>query len=359
MAPPRQRDGLIPRAAYGAVRAAAFAPRLFGLGASLRGAAAAGRAFGASPLNRSRVQRAAERIEVALPDLDAPARRELVLHSYEHLAMLAVEVATLSRTVTPDRWPDRIELGEMRDALRPILQRRPIILITGHCGNWEILGATLGVVGLPVHALYRPLDLKPLDQWLRRSRAACGIDLVDKFGATDALPKLMEERQPVAFVADQNAGDRGLFVPFFGRLASTYKTIALLAIAHNADVVCGYAQRLPRAPGKPWPRYRASIEDAFGPSDYLDQPDPAYYITARYRRAIETMVRREPDQYLWMHRAWKSRPLHERKNAPFPTRLRERLAGLPWMNDADVEVVIDRSNRDAAWLAETGRDRLP
>lgn len=369
---PKQRDGIGERAAYLALRTAMILPHVAGPAASLAAARGLGRAFGAAPFNRSRVERAAERIDVAMPGLTPAARGELVLRSYEHLAMLAVEVAMLGRLITPDSWQEHVQLGPMADALRPLLRRDPVVLISGHTGNWEVLGATMGVLGFPMHALYRPLDIRPLDRWLRRTRAAQGIELIDKFGAADRLPALLDQRDPVAFIADQNAGDKGVFVPFFGRLASAYKTIALLTLTHGATVLCGQAMRLdwdddPSDPavalGRPVGddalRYRMDIVDQFGPDEYLAQPDPAYYITARYRRAIETMVRRAPEQYLWMHRAWKSRPLHERRGEPFPPRLRDRLSGLPWMTDHDVQAIVDRSDADAALLARLGTDRLP
>lgn len=366
-----QRAGPAAWAAYLAVRGAMALPAAAGIGPSLAAARVVGRGFGRLPQNRGRVERASSTLEVAMPHLDAPARRELVLKSYEHLAMLAVEVASLPRMMTPRRWADHIEIAEMMGSVDVFLRREPLVLITGHAGNWEILGASMGVLGFPMHTVYRPLDLAPLDRWLRRTRAATGLSLIDKFGAASRLPGLIQRLEPVGFVADQNAGDRGLFVPFFNRLASSYKTIALLALEAGATVVCSVAYRTapgdrpapgsfpPPAEGTGAQRYRIRVFDVFGPDDYLPQPDPVFYITARYRRAIEAMVRTVPEQYLWMHRAWKSRPLHERTGKPFPPRLREKLAALPWMSDAEVEAIVERSARDAALLAELGTDRLP
>jgi KDO2-lipid IV(A) lauroyltransferase len=83
-----------------------------------------------------------------------------------------------------------------------------------------------------------------------------------------------------------------------------------------------------------------------------------FYVTARYRRAIEMQVRRAPDQYLWMHRIWRSRPRFERMNRPFPGSLADKLRTLPWMTEADLEAVKEHSRRDARTLLETGQDRL-
>jgi KDO2-lipid IV(A) lauroyltransferase len=169
---------------------------------------------------------------------------------------------------------------------------------------------------------------------------------------------VVANHESLAFVADQNAGDRGLFVPFFGRLASTYKAIAVTAHAYNLPVVVGWAKRVGGSDlagdancGQTLPsalRFDMHIADVFTPKDWADAPDPIFYITARYRRALESAFVEAPDQVLWMHRFWKSRPRHEREKKPFPAVLARKLRELPWLDDAKVEAIIERSNRDAA-----------
>ncbi len=173
------------------------------------------------------------------------------------------------------------------------------------------------------------------------------------------LPWLLGKGESVAFVADQNAGQRGLQVPFFGRLASSYKSIGLMAIQHRARIIVGCAQRQTAAPEQRVSmKYRIEIEDRIDPEDWEGQPDPLFYITARYRRAIEQSVRRVPEQYLWMHRIWKSRPRHERLDKPFPGALRAKLEALPWMTQSELDGIIHRSDLDRAILREQGISEL-
>ncbi|MBY0262107.1 MAG: hypothetical protein K2Q20_07165, partial [Phycisphaerales bacterium] len=91
--------------------------------------------------------------------------------------------------------------------------------------------------------------------------------------------------------------------------------------------------------------------DIITPEDWKDQPDPLFYISARYRRALEAMVRRAPEQNLWLHRYWKSRPRHEHAGKPVPRGLLEKIRALPWTTEEDVERIKDWSARDAAELA--------
>ncbi|MGV6813659.1 MAG: lysophospholipid acyltransferase family protein [Phycisphaerales bacterium] len=340
-------------AMYTALRSVLVSAHALPLPVVLRGARGIGRKFGGSKMNRKRVGLAVDRLGIAMPELVRDERYELVLQSYEHLAMLAVELAVMPRYLTEDAWTDYVELGPLDTVIRPLIEEAPTLLLTGHCGNWETLGYTMALLGFRMHVLYRPLDLRPADAWLRQTRSRRGLELVDKFGAMHKLPELLSAGESVGVVADQNAGDRGLQVPFFGRLASSYKSIGLMAIKNRAKIIVGHARRLPTKPNEETKlKYRIEIDDRIDPEDWESQPDPLFYITARYRRAIEHSVRTAPEQYLWMHRIWKSRPRHERLNKPFPKSLRTKLESLPWMSNDEIEAIVDRSDRDRAYMLE-------
>ena len=92
--------------------------------------------------------------------------------------------------------------------------------------------------------------------------------------------------------------------------------------------------------------------DVIKPEDWAGQPDPLFYVTARYRRAIEMAVRRAPEQYLWMHRYWKSRPRHERLGRPIPPALLDKVRQLPWITEADIAQITEWSERDTRQFAE-------
>lgn len=346
---------LIDPALFAGIQAGITPLQVLPLPMAMRTAKEFGSRFGRSKPNRKRVDRAVDRLRVAMPDLDDVERYELVIRSYEHLAMLAVEFVRTARFLTDDSWADYIELGDLRPAVRPMLEDHPTLLLTGHCGNWEILGYTLALLGFRIHALYRPLDFSPFDRWARNTRSRRGLELVDKFGAMKRMPELLAQNESIAVVADQNAGARGLQVPFFGRLASSYKAIGLMAIQHNARIIVGHATRVFPAVDSPGGvRYKIDVVDCIDPADWADQPDPLFYISARYRRGIEQMILKAPDQTLWMHRFWKSRPRHERLNKPFPETLKRKLLDLPWMDEAQVEAIVEQSDRDRAMMVARG-----
>lgn len=354
-----------------ALHTATIGPQVVGPETAFRIAEDVGRRFAEAPFNRPRIDRALRGLEQAMPELDPARRREIAVNAYQHLFRLAAEVMWVPRLLTPRSWSEHVELDDLSGPLRELLARhggrpaRPAILLTGHCGNWEVLGATLAGLGFPMSVLYRPLDAAPLDRWVRQTRARQGLTLIDKHGAARVLPALIQQREAIGFVADQNAGDKGIFVPFFGRLASTYKSIGLLAIRFGAIIVCGQARRIDPRTLTPAERtrcrdlrFRVEVEDVIEPADWEGREDPLFYLTARYRRAIERMVLRAPGQYLWMHRMWKSRPRFEVEGRPFPEPLRRRLAELPWLGEAGAADIERQSAADAAWMAERGVQRL-
>jgi KDO2-lipid IV(A) lauroyltransferase len=198
-------------------------------------------------------------------------------------------------------------LENFQETLQLLMNRNQgLIMITGHYGNWEILGYVLATLGFESTAVARPLDNPYLNDWVFGVRERQGQKIVGKKGATSEITQLLSSGGVVGFVADQNAGSKGIFVDFFGRKASTYKSIGLLAMQYEVPVVVGYARRLN---GRF--HFRVATQEIIWPDDWKQQNDPLRYITQRYTKAIEDFVRADPGQYLWVHRRWKTRPKGE------------------------------------------------
>jgi KDO2-lipid IV(A) lauroyltransferase len=253
-------------------------------------------------------QRAMENLRLSFPDRDQAWLERTVRASFEHIVMLAFDVLYTSRLVRLSTWHRYIELGDMAEPLRLMLSGRGVIMVTGHYGNFEILGYALATFGLESYSIARPIDNPYINKYLLGVRQRQGQIIIDKKGATDSMLKILASGATLGFIADQNAGRKGIFVDFFGRKASTYKSIALLAMQYDLPIVVGYARRLNG-------RYlfRIGVTRIIKPQDWQGQDDPLFWITAQYTRAIEEFVREEPEQYWWVHRRWKTRPPQERR----------------------------------------------
>jgi KDO2-lipid IV(A) lauroyltransferase len=261
--------------------------------------------------DRKHRERALANLRRSFPEMPEPRRRELARQSMQQLFMLFVEVLFTTRLVRIETYADRVELHDFRETLSLLMKKHQgLIMLTGHYGNWEILGYVLATLGFETTSIARPLDNPYINEWLLGVREKRGQRIIAKKGATGEVPGILERGGTVGFIADQNAGHKGLFVEFFGRKASTYKSIALLAMQYNVPVVVGYARRL-----NDRFRFRLATQDIIYPDDWKDLEDPLRYITQRYTSAIEAFVRDDPGQYLWVHRRWKSRPKGEAPEA--------------------------------------------
>ncbi len=297
--------------------------------------------------------RAENNVALSFPDWTQEQIQSCTIQSFQYMAQLfLVDAVATPRLISPGSWVGHVQFRHVARVLDHLVRREPLILITGHCGNWELMGFVLAVFGFPMSAIARPLDNPLLNKWLLGIRESRGLSIITKWGAIPALQKLLRSGGRVGFIADQDAGE-GHFVPFFGRLASAYKSIGLLAMRYNIPIVCGQARRL-----GPMMRYELSTNDLIMPHEWKDQPDPLYYITARYTRAIERMIRNAPEQYLWLHRRWKTRPRFERESRPMPKRMIRKLRELPWMTDDELGLIIERSEKYARAFAAGEKDPL-
>lgn len=249
---------------------------------------------------------ALEHLRRSFPDWPESRLEHVARRSMHSMIYLGLEVLYTPRLVTVTRWPEFVRFDNVGQALRLLLQNRGMIVLTGHFGNWEVLGYTLACLGFPTYSVARRLDNPHIDRFILGVREDRGQVILDKRGATARIPELLAENKPVGFIADQDAGRKGAFVDFFGRKASTYKSIALLAIQHEVPVAVGYARRVAEDF-----QFEIGVERIIYPREWAEVDDPVMWITQEYTAALERVVRRDPEQYLWVHRRWKHRPRGE------------------------------------------------
>jgi KDO2-lipid IV(A) lauroyltransferase len=253
-----------------------------------------------------------ENLRLAFGDLYTEADRDRIVRGvYQHFCRMVMEMLHIPRKLHPTTWRDRITLVNHEPVVDRLLRGGPVIMLTGHFGNWEMAGYLFGVFGFPPHAVARTLDNPHLDRFLRKFREKTGQKLIPKKGGYDQMLEVLNSGGLLGFVADQDAGERGMFVEFFGRPASTHKAIALLAIEHKAPVVVGYARRI--GPGF---RYEVGCDAIIEAEQWSGTADDARLLTQRYTTALEDIIRRAPEQYLWLHRRWKHQPKAKVKRPP-------------------------------------------
>jgi KDO2-lipid IV(A) lauroyltransferase len=289
---------------YVAVRVLVIFLSLFDIETDLRFACFLGRLLW-KHYHRGR-QRALDNLRASFPEKSEEWIWQTGRRSFEHLVMLTVDILFTPRLVTKRNWRLYARFEKIEHVKWLMQERKGLLMVTGHYGNFEIIGYLLALFGFDIYSVARPLDNKYLNRYLYGVRRRHGLTLIDKKGAATMMPEIIRRGSTLGFIADQDAGKKGIFVDFFGRKASTYKSIGLLAITHNLPIVVGYSRRIDN-------RFCFEFKAArmIFPQEWADKEDPLEWITAEYTRAIEAFVREDPTQYWWVHRRWKTRPKTE------------------------------------------------
>jgi len=297
-ADPTRSPTLAHRFEFAAIRATVGASRLVSAGLATRIAGGTGR-LGYRPLGiRRKVVDA--NLEIAFPDRDVAWRRRVAADSYAHLA--AEGLATLRcapggrQAVLEQAWLDGA------DTLQAALDLgRGVIILAGHLGNWELGVGTIAASGFPLDAVARRQNNPLFDRAILEARAGFGIRCIERSRATRPSLESLRANRLLTLIADQDARRRGIFVPFFSRLASTPRGPAVFALRTGAPMLLMEPLRM--ADGRLRVRMLPIEVELSG-----DAEEDTRSITAAYARTLEASVRSAPEQYLWQHRRWKTRP---------------------------------------------------
>jgi KDO2-lipid IV(A) lauroyltransferase len=246
---------------------------------------------------RRRVARA--NLEAVRPAWPADRIHTILVEHYRELGRVAVEYPRMPELAKAPLGEVVAEIVGLEHLESLRAAGRGALLMTGHFGNFELLGASLARLH-PVDFVVRRLANPRVERWIQALRERAGVGTI----ATDARPRRIFEslraNHWVAVLADQDARRSGVFVPFMGRPASTSAGPARIAVASGAPIVMGFGVRL--ADG----RHRVTVEPPLVP--HGEEPDPVLDLTVRHVARLEEWVRRHPAQWLWLHRRWKTAP---------------------------------------------------
>lgn len=181
---------------------------------------------------------------------------------------------------------------------------RPVILFTGHVGAWEMSSFGLSLKDHPLSFLVRRIDNPKVEEFVDRARTRFGNQSVDKRGAARSMLKILQSGGTLGLLVDLNTlDDEAIFVDFFGIPASTTFMVAKLALRTNAAVLPVFA---------PWDEARGKFILHVLPEVEVertgDETEDVRSLTAKLTNVVESYIRRYPDQWLWIHRRWKTRP---------------------------------------------------
>jgi KDO2-lipid IV(A) lauroyltransferase len=246
-------------------------------------------------------------LRLAFPEWTEEQKRSVLGRMTRNLGWMAVEFARFPK-YTKENIQNVVVLDGHENFLSGHQRGKGVLYLTGHIGAWELSSYAHALYGFPLHYMARPLDNKPLDAMVNRYRGYSGNKPIYKNESARLLLRVLKEAGTVGILADQNTmPDEGMFVDFFGTLACTTTGIARVALHTDAAVVPGYAV---------WDRDMGKYRLRFEPPVELvrtgDTERDIQENTQRFAKVIEGIIRKYPDQWVWIHARWKNRPKGEK-----------------------------------------------
>jgi KDO2-lipid IV(A) lauroyltransferase len=270
-------------------------------------ALALGRGLGGlwGDLDRRHVARAVDQLRGAFPDWDESRLLRTARGVYRHFGQVLFDILWLQGR-SRETVLGIVEFVGSEYASAVIAAGRGAVYATGHLGNWEILALAHAWQRGPVAVVARALDNPALDERLVAFRRQAGSTVIYKQKALAQALRFLRGGGGVAMLIDQNvAASDGVFVDFFGRPAATTTVAAALAMKTGAALVPCRIETLPNG------RYRITYEEPLSWSPAVDRQTEIARLTQELTARIEAWVRATPEQWLWMHRRWKTQPFAE------------------------------------------------
>jgi KDO2-lipid IV(A) lauroyltransferase len=262
-------------------------------------------------LNTKHRNRAMDNLRNAFPEKSEWELVQILRQVYISLCRVTIEFAHLSE-VEEMLAKGQIKVKGLDAWARALEQKKGIIGVTGHLGNWELLGAIMVHLGYPLHALYHPMKNPYSDRFFNHLRERAGIRLINMKKASWPCLRALKQNHIIGLIADQDAGRDGVFVDFFGRPASTFRGPAIFALKTGAPMAMGNLIR--KADGT----YTLYLEPPFKVVDTGDFEADVRSNTELWSRRLEYWVSRYPEQWFWVHRRWRRRPVIDGGVEPQP-----------------------------------------
>ena len=242
-------------------------------------------------------------LAMAFPEKSQRERRRILRGEFTSLGRQLAEVCLFPR-YTRENVSQVVVYEGFENYERAYNRGKGVLFLTAHLGGWELSAFTHSLHGHPLHIVMRPLDNQRLDRFIRHYRTMHGNTTVDKDEFVRGLLSATKAGETVGILMDTNmTPPQGVFVPFFGISACTASGLARIALRTDAAVVPGFTIWDP-ALGK----YRLRFDPAVNLIRTGNVEEDVVANTARFTKVIEDYVRRYPEQWLWVHRRWKTRP---------------------------------------------------
>ena len=230
-------------------------------------------------------------------------RRKIIRSNYLHLASVGVDFIKFSQIINRNNWQNHFEVEGLEFVKKAHKEGKGIMFVTGHLGNWEVLGLALGFLHFPPHSIAKHMENPFVDRFITKHRKRAGQKVIFTENATREILRVLKNNEFLGIVADQNVRENNIFVDFFGQKASTTKAVATLSLKTGASIIMAFLRRID---GRY--RFQVSLSQPVVIKKTGDLEKDILNLTQKYTSMIESRIREHPHEWLWIHRRWKKRP---------------------------------------------------
>lgn len=224
--------------------------------------------------------------------------------AYQNFILTSVEIL-LSQKLNLDDVKKTVRLENKEVFENALKKNKGIVIISGHIGNWELLGAAFSAYGFPTSFVIGEQSNVWVDKLYNHSREIKQIKLIPKKYSLRGVLKTLKNNELVCLLSDQDAGAGGVFVKFFDKIASTPQGAAMFALKTGASLVA--CADIPSNDRK----HHRGILKLIDIKITGDEEKDVFSYTQAFTKEIENIIRQYPEHYFWLHRRWKTRPLGE------------------------------------------------
>ncbi len=252
-------------------------------------------------------------IKLAMGDCTSEVdRRRIGLRSWQNCVLTFFEFLQ-PNSIGSRGWDEFREQEGYEEYCAPLTTTNtPTLVLTGHMGNWEALGSLAAREQVPLVAVAKPMHNPLVDASILRSRAARGLEVMQVKQSMKGVIDAVRKGKWIAFLGDQDARKRGIFVNFFNRPASTALGVAHFSYKMNVPILPGFCVRIRDADR----HLKVVFMPPIYPNPDADKDEELWRITQEHTAALEAVIRRYPGDYFWLHRRWKTQPKKDKATPP-------------------------------------------
>ena len=251
---------------------------------------------------RVRARVVEENLSHVFPDKTQDERRELARAMWRHLILMAFEIAHAPRKIHDSNWRNYVYIRDKKIMTQYFLDWRPVVLVTGHFGNFELAVYMTGILGIPTYAIVRPLDNPWLQKWIAEFRESRGQFMFPSQGSATRVQEVLDAGGMLSLLGDQHAGTKGCWIDFLGKPAACHKALALFTLSGEAPMIVTYAIRRERMMS-----FEIGCNGIMDPLTMPQELKDVRSLTQWYNQRLEELIKKTPDQYWWLHRRWKEK----------------------------------------------------